>query len=110
MTRKNDAIDRLVQAALDTLHHDTTDGSSVDKYERDVLRKKFAAILKPTNGTALEAALDNSQSLLVAILGERRPTKEIEEQIAENRAALTPGFFDPPADPVGQSGGQGERS
>jgi len=33
-------------------------------------------------------ALDNSSSLLTAMLLERRPEKEIEDQILENRAAL----------------------
>lgn len=42
----NDIVDRLIQAALDTLHHDTDDGDAVDKYEREVLQKKFSAILK----------------------------------------------------------------
>lgn len=37
----------------------------------------------------LVEALDDSQSLLVAILGERRPESEIEKQIYENRAALS---------------------
>jgi hypothetical protein len=33
-------------------------------------------------------ALDNSSSLLTAMLMEKRPDKEIEDQIIENRAAL----------------------
>jgi hypothetical protein len=88
---KRDMIDRLIQAAIDTLHHDTDGGDAVDKYERDVLRKNFGAILEPT---AMREALDNSQSLLVAMLNEQRPAAEIEQQIAENRTALTPGFFE----------------
>ena len=36
----------------------------------------------------LRAALDNSQSLLTAMLIERRPQNEIESQIIENRGAL----------------------
>lgn len=40
------------------------------------------------NLQALVTALDNSQSLLVAMLHEQRPEEEIEKQIAENRAAL----------------------
>ena len=87
---KRDVIDRLIQVAIDTLHHDTDDGDAVDKYEREVLRKKFSAILQPT---AMCEALDNSQSLLVAMLNEPRPPSEIEQQIAENREALSPGFF-----------------
>lgn len=38
-------VDLLIQAALDTLHHDTDDGDAVDKYEREVLRRKFTEIL-----------------------------------------------------------------
>lgn len=41
----SDLIEKLIQAALDTLHHDTNHGDAVDKYEREVLRKKFADIL-----------------------------------------------------------------
>lgn len=37
------------------------------------------------------AALDNSNSLLAALLIERRPDDEIEKQIVENRNALTNG-------------------
>jgi hypothetical protein len=36
----------------------------------------------------LRAALDNSQSLLTAMLIERRPQNEIESQIIENRGVL----------------------
>lgn len=45
--RQDDVIDRLIQVALDVLHHDTDDGDAVDKYEREVLQKKFSAVLKP---------------------------------------------------------------
>lgn len=38
-------VDRLVQAAIDVLHHDTTEGGTVDKYERRLLLEKFDAIL-----------------------------------------------------------------
>lgn len=37
---------KLIDAALAVLHHDRTDGSDVDSYERATLRKKFAKILK----------------------------------------------------------------
>jgi hypothetical protein len=43
----DDVIDRLIQAALDILHHDTDHGDAVDLYERKVLRERFAAILHP---------------------------------------------------------------
>ena len=39
-------LDRLVETALDVLHHDRVDGSEVDKYERAQLRQKFTAALK----------------------------------------------------------------
>lgn len=42
----------------------------------------------------LRNALDNSQSLLVAMLIHRAPIEDLEAQIAENRETLTPGFFD----------------
>lgn len=45
----------------------------------------------------LRNALDNSQSLLVAMLIDRPPTEDLEAQIAENRETLSPGFFDEPA-------------
>lgn len=38
-------LEGLIQAAIDTLHHDTDHGDDVDKYEREVLRKKFTAVL-----------------------------------------------------------------
>lgn len=38
----------------------------------------------------LRAALNNSQSLLVAMLLEGRPESEIEAQVGENREALGP--------------------
>jgi hypothetical protein len=41
----------------------------------------------------LRAALDNSQSLLVATLLERPSDEDLSAQIVENRKALTPGFF-----------------
>jgi hypothetical protein len=56
----------------------------------------------------LRNALDSSQSLLVAILSEKRPMEEIETQIAENREALTPGFFDGDTTVTSQHGAQGE--
>lgn len=41
--------DRLVEAliteALDVLHHDRTDGSAVDQYERRQLRTRFTAVI-----------------------------------------------------------------
>lgn len=42
----DDLLTKLIDAAISTLHHDTTEGSTVDLYERDILRKKFARILK----------------------------------------------------------------
>lgn len=51
-------IDKLIVAALDVLHHDRTDGSEVDQYERKQLSQKFCTIL------AEEAA--NSSSAAVA--------------------------------------------
>jgi hypothetical protein len=46
---------------------------------------------KSADIVALIEALDNSQSLLVAMLNEHRPEKEIEDQIIANRIALTKG-------------------
>ena len=40
-------LDGLVAAALDVLHHDRTEGSDVDEYEREQLRKKFTEVLTP---------------------------------------------------------------
>lgn len=63
--------------------------------EMEILAKALRAATTATHVTiphteheALRAALDNSQSLLVAMLHEQRPEKEIEDQIVENRAAL----------------------
>lgn len=39
-------LTKLIDAALDVLHHDRTEGSEVDHHERAALRKKFAKILK----------------------------------------------------------------
>jgi hypothetical protein len=38
-------IDALVQEAISVLHHDTTENSEVDRYERETLRKRFASVL-----------------------------------------------------------------
>ena len=38
-------IKRLVQIALDVLHHDRTAGSEVDKYERSVLTRQITAAI-----------------------------------------------------------------
>lgn len=35
----------LINEALDVLHHDRTDGSEVDQYERRQLRTRFEACL-----------------------------------------------------------------
>jgi hypothetical protein len=86
-----DVVEKLIQEAVSVLHHDTTEGSEIDRYEREALRKRFAPLLE-----GIRNALDNSQSLLVASLNEKRPTDEIEAQIAENRKALSPGFFATP--------------
>jgi hypothetical protein len=43
--RHNEMVEELVQAAISALHHDTTEGSEVDKYERQLLRTKFGQIL-----------------------------------------------------------------
>jgi hypothetical protein len=60
-------------------------------------REKIVGALKRSE--SMRKALENSQSLLVAMLNEQRPTEEIEAQISENRAALTPGFFDSAKEP-----------
>ena len=41
----NEIVERLVDAALDVLHHDRTEGDEIDKYERHTLRTKFGMIL-----------------------------------------------------------------
>lgn len=38
-------IEALITEALDVLHHDRTDGSEVDQYERRQLRTRFGAVL-----------------------------------------------------------------
>lgn len=38
-------VEKLIDAAMDVLHHDRTDGSEVDKYERNLLSQKFCTIL-----------------------------------------------------------------
>lgn len=38
-------LDGLVDVAISVLHHDTTDGSEIDQYERGALRKRFVAVL-----------------------------------------------------------------
>lgn len=49
-------------------------------------------LMARVNYRIVRLALEESQSLLAAMLLEPRPTKEIEEQIKENRKALTSGF------------------
>jgi hypothetical protein len=41
----NEMVERLVEVAISTLHHDGDAGSEVDKYERHLLRTKFGKIL-----------------------------------------------------------------
>lgn len=55
MTNKEAIISRLIQAAVDTLHHDTNDGDAVDQYEREVLREKFTAILNAPSRSKVKA-------------------------------------------------------
>lgn len=43
--REAEQIEKLITAAIGLLHHDTTEGSDVDRYERMVLRQKFNEIL-----------------------------------------------------------------
>ena len=38
-------VDQLIEAAMDVLHHDRTEGSEVDTYERKMLSEKFCTIL-----------------------------------------------------------------
>jgi len=38
-------VDALIAEALDVLHHDRTDGSEVDQYERRQLRTRFNAVI-----------------------------------------------------------------
>lgn len=38
-------VEQLIDAAMDVLHHDRTEGSAVDKYERKTLSNKFCTIL-----------------------------------------------------------------
>ena len=38
-------IERLIDAAMDVLHHDRSPGDDVDIYERNQLRERFAKIL-----------------------------------------------------------------
>jgi hypothetical protein len=45
ITVRGATVDRLIDAAFDVLHHDASEGTDVDKYERDTLRKKFKSIL-----------------------------------------------------------------
>lgn len=45
-TARERVISKLVDAAISALHHDATDGGSVDLYERHVLRGKFTEIMK----------------------------------------------------------------
>jgi hypothetical protein len=42
---RESTITKLIDAAISVLHHDTSEGSEVDKYERDALRTRFKAIL-----------------------------------------------------------------
>lgn len=43
--KRDRLIDALVTEALDVLHHDRTEGSEVDQYERRQLRTRFGAVL-----------------------------------------------------------------
>lgn len=49
----------------------------------------LATAMKKAAFADLVRELEESQSLLVAMLHEQRPEKEIEDQIIANRAALT---------------------
>jgi hypothetical protein len=39
-------IERLIDAAMAVLHHDRSEGTEVDIYERNQLRERFAEILR----------------------------------------------------------------
>lgn len=52
---KDEVIDRLIQIALDVLHHDTDHGDAVDQYEREVLRAKFTAALNAPSRSKIKA-------------------------------------------------------
>jgi hypothetical protein len=43
-------IERLIDAAMDVLHHDRSEDSEVDVFEREQLRNKFAAIMGGRSG------------------------------------------------------------
>lgn len=43
--RRAELVEKLVDAAIDTLHHDTDEGSDIDHYERAVLTSRFTALL-----------------------------------------------------------------
>ncbi len=66
-------------------------GYSVERAEREATH----VIIPRAQHETLMEALDNSQSLLVAILHEQRPEEEIEAQIIENRAALRTAGINP---------------
>jgi hypothetical protein len=82
-----DMVQQLVQAALDVLHHDRDEDGPETKHNRKMLSQKFSQIVA-RHPDQLRTALDDSQSLLAAILLESRPDSEIEAQIIENRVAL----------------------
>jgi hypothetical protein len=66
---------------------------TTDRREVDRLAENGSAVLplfiSPETPTVVPEALENSNSLLTAILLEKRPDQEIEDQISENRKALT---------------------
>lgn len=44
-SRRDAILDDLVDIAMSVLHHDASDGSDVDLYERRVLRERFTGAL-----------------------------------------------------------------
>jgi hypothetical protein len=43
MTSREKLLDGLIKDAISVLHHDTTEGDAIDRYERLALRKRFDA-------------------------------------------------------------------
>lgn len=91
----NDLDDVVRELGIEDSH--TTPAEAVRELKVEVERLQAAKrrALAVADGRSLEnvrlrVALNNSQSLLVAMLLEGRPESEIEAQVGENRTALGP--------------------
>jgi hypothetical protein len=97
-------VERLVTEALDVLHHDRSEGSEPVKYNREVLTRRFAAILSPSHvetaetgrGKIIAAVATLATRIVRKHANDRHP---ILEHIAQEiEVAFDRGDFDRPTE------------